>query len=499
MLAATLLAKVLRENFELSQERIVEFLPYLAATALSALIVFPATGLNRAVWRFSSLPDYLRVTAAMAATVFGAVAMTFAFNRLEGVARSLPILQMLAGSTLLTGARVLHKVIHLARREQKASAAFLEMAREAPAITVLIAGVSRLTDLYLQAVAELFPGRVKIAGLLGRSGRQVGRLIAAHPILGVPEDIEAVLDGLEVHGISVDRVVVASSFCDLSPEARDALFRVERYRSISVQLLAEDLGFDPDGRDSAGRDDTRSLSMPPELRFEIAPAELGMLAQRRFWRIKRAMDALAAFVLLVICAPVMLAAAAVVAASLGFPVVFWQQRPGLGGRPFRLYKLRTMNSAHAGDGRRLSDRERTSFVGSALRRLRVDELPQLFNILRGDMSFVGPRPLLPRDQSEAYRARLLVRPGLTGWAQVVGGREISAEDKAALDVWYVRNASLALDIEVAIRTVPVVLFGERISTSLIERAWRDLSESGVLKGELAYKMKNGLYAVSTRV
>src|SRR5208337_5259211 len=104
---------------------------------------------------------------------------------------------------------------------------------------------------------------------------------------------------------------------------------------------------------------------------------------------------------------------------------------------------------------------------------------QLFNILRGEMSFVGPRPLLPRDQPEAYRARLLVRPGLTGWAQVVGGRDISPEDKAALDVWYVRNASLALDIEIAIRTVPVVLFGERISVSLIERAWRDLSESGV--------------------
>ena len=112
----------------------------------------------------------------------------------------------------------------------------------------------------------------------------------------------------------------------------------------------------------------------------------------------------------------------------------------------------------------------------------MDELPQLFNILRGDMSFVGPRPLLAREQREAYRARLLVRPGLTGWAQAVGGRAISFEDKAALDVWYVRNASMALDIQIALKTIPVVLFGERVSTPLIEQAWHDLGDSGIVNG-----------------
>ena len=120
-----------------------------------------------------------------------------------------------------------------------------------------------------------------------------------------------------------------------------------------------------------------------------------------------------------------------------------------------------------------------------MRRTRLDELPQLFNILRGDMSFVGPRPLLPRDQSDTDRARLLVRPGLTGWAQVVGGRGISADDKAALDVWYVQNASLLLDVSILLRTVPIVLFGERISPVLIERAWHDLANTGVLVHELS--------------
>ena len=114
-----------------------------------------------------------------------------------------------------------------------------------------------------------------------------------------------------------------------------------------------------------------------------------------------------------------------------------------------------------------------------MRRTRLDELPQLLNILRGDMSFIGPRPLLLQDQPRASAARLLVRPGLTGWAQVVGGRDISPEDKAALDVWYVRNASLLLELQIAARTVPIILFGERISQALIERARRELTEPGI--------------------
>jgi hypothetical protein len=89
------------------------------------------------------------------------------------------------------------------------------------------------------------------------------------------------------------------------------------------------------------------------------------------------------------------------------------------------------------------------------------------------------------DQAEDYRARLLVRPGLTGWAQVVGGREVSAEDKAALDVWYVRNAGLRLDIEIAMRTVPMVLRGERMSSHLIEKAWNELYTAGVIHGDSA--------------
>ena len=120
-----------------------------------------------------------------------------------------------------------------------------------------------------------------------------------------------------------------------------------------------------------------------------------------------------------------------------------------------------------------------SRIGRFLRRTRLDELPQLFNILAGQMSFVGPRPLLPVDQPAAYSARKFVRPGLTGWAQVNGGRSVSAADKAALDVWYIENASFALDFKIFARTLAVVLFGERSNAAMIGRAWSDLSVLGV--------------------
>jgi len=132
-----------------------------------------------------------------------------------------------------------------------------------------------------------------------------------------------------------------------------------------------------------------------------------------------------------------------------------------------------------------------------MRRTRLDEFPQLINILRGDMSFVGPRPLLPKDQPQACGARLLVRPGLTGWAQVVGGRDIPPDDKAALDILYIRNASLLLDLRIMVGTVPIILFGERISQSLIDRARRDLTELGIIENEATLSLENKLHIASS--
>ena len=151
---------------------------------------------------------------------------------------------------------------------------------------------------------------------------------------------------------------------------------------------------------------------------------------------------------------------------MGKPVLFRQVRPGFQGKPFTIYKFRTMKDAFDGDGNSLPDCERLTFVGNILRSTSLDELPELFNVLKGDMSIVGPRPLLMRylDRYTPEQARRHeVKPGVTGWAQVNGRNAITWEDKFGLDVWYVNHWSLGLDLKVIAMTLLTVLRREGIS------------------------------------
>lgn len=187
-------------------------------------------------------------------------------------------------------------------------------------------------------------------------------------------------------------------------------------------------------------------------------------ASSRYLISKRALDIAFAAVGALLLSPFILLTALLVAIDVGLPLIFRQARPGRDGRPIVIYKFRTMRPAFAPDGRRIPEARRISSIGSFLRASRLDELPQLFNVLKGDMSLVGPRPLLSEDQPEGDPLRLLVRPGLTGWAQINGGRIISSTEKANLDTWYVRNASLALDIRILVQTACMLL------TNSIDRA-----------------------------
>jgi sugar transferase EpsL len=182
--------------------------------------------------------------------------------------------------------------------------------------------------------------------------------------------------------------------------------------------------------------------------------------------LKRVADAAVAALLLVVLGPLLLLTAVVVRLGLGSPVLFRQERVGLGGRAFVLLKFRTMTDARGPDGRLRADAERLTALGQWLRRLSVDELPQLWNVLRGDMSLVGPRPLLtsylPR-YSPLQMRRHEVRPGITGWAQVHGRNRLSWERKFELDVWYVDHTSPWLDLRVLLLTVARLLRPQGIS------------------------------------
>ncbi|WP_231958642.1 sugar transferase [Altererythrobacter sp. B11] len=153
------------------------------------------------------------------------------------------------------------------------------------------------------------------------------------------------------------------------------------------------------------------------------------------------------------------------AATLGRPILFVQERSGLGQRSFHLIKFRTMRNDRDARGDLLPDAMRTSRFGAILRRTRLDELPGLVNVMRGDMALVGPRPLLPETvaaMGHSGLARAEVRPGMTGWAQVTGNTLLSNEQKFARDLWYIENRSWRLDAVILLRTVRVVLLGERL-------------------------------------
>jgi lipopolysaccharide/colanic/teichoic acid biosynthesis glycosyltransferase len=182
--------------------------------------------------------------------------------------------------------------------------------------------------------------------------------------------------------------------------------------------------------------------------------------------LKRTMDLTLSVAALVLLAPVMGLVAGLIFFKTGSPVLFTQERPGVGGRPFRVYKFRTMSEAFDGNGQSLPDAQRLTALGVLLRKLSVDELPQLLNVLKGDMSLVGPRPLLMAYlplYSPTQARRHEVRPGITGWAQVNGRNAISWPERFALDVWYVDNQSLVLDARILWLTVRKVLLRDGIS------------------------------------
>lgn len=199
--------------------------------------------------------------------------------------------------------------------------------------------------------------------------------------------------------------------------------------------------------------------------------------------LKRAVDVGAAAIGLLVLWPLIAMVALAIRGNMGPPVFFRQVRPGLRGVPFTLVKFRTMTNERSSTGEWLSDAERLTRLGRLLRRTSLDELPQMWNVLKGDLSLVGPRPLL-MDYLARYTPfqmrRHEVKPGVTGWAQVNGRNAITWEEKFDLDVWYVDNWSLWLDLKIILMTVARVLSGQGVSqagTSTVDEFLGN-SESG---------------------
>ena len=481
MAFATVLAILLRGDFDTFEDKLITLIPYIFISLGCASVIFLVCGLDRTPWRYSSVADHLQIIVLTVLVILLTLGLTFAANRLEGVSRSLPVLQAGLIISILISARAVARFWFARQIHKNGNGHVNGHSQE----TVLVVGVNTVTELFLLSVQELASQQIQVAGILAEEPTMRGRAIRQKPILGTVDELQNILQSLEVHGVAVDRIVVATAADRLLPRALETLLEVEKSSNIVVHFLSERLGFKDSsatpsalsGREGNIVDGQRPLALVGDLDH--------VNFVRKSFRLKRIVDGIGAAFLMFTLAPVTVLVAFIVALDVGFPLIFWQQRPGLYGRPFKMYKFRTMRAPHDKHWKRIPDDQRSSAVGQILRHTRLDELPQLYNVLVGDMSFVGPRPLLPHDQSPDYAARLSVRPGITGWAQVNGGRIISASDKWILDIWYVQNASFVLDLKIVFRTVKMVLFGDRINTEAVHQARNDLGLKTLLATEMA--------------
>jgi len=205
---------------------------------------------------------------------------------------------------------------------------------------------------------------------------------------------------------------------------------------------------------------------------------------------KRCIDFVIALCGLVVLSPLLLAIALAVRIDMGSPVIFSQLRPGYDGRPFRIFKFRTMTDGRNSSGELLKDGDRLTRLGRFLRASSLDELPELMNVLRGEMSLVGPRPLLMQYlpyYNQREQLRHTARPGITGWAQVHGRNQLPWDQRLELDIWYIEHQSLLLDLRILLSTILAVLRSDGIATdpdtvetdlNIERRHWNLTSGSG---------------------
>jgi lipopolysaccharide/colanic/teichoic acid biosynthesis glycosyltransferase len=252
-----------------------------------------------------------------------------------------------------------------------------------------------------------------------------------------------------VHGVQIDQLVIAVGRRSGALYESNEIVRLSDSLGLRCLSLENVLGLEEVRRrqTSAATDDNAILAaQQPSLPL--------------YWRIKRAFDFVLAATMILILSPVFVFVGCAIYVNMGSPVFFWQQRIGRWGAPLYVYKFRTLLAPFDRKGNRIMDSQRETAFGRFVRRCRLDELPQLWNILNGEMSFIGPRPLLPVDHPEDDSLRQMVPPGITGWAQVTGGRLVSNVEKGLLDDWYVRHASFWLDVRIVVRTFVMVVMGD---------------------------------------
>ncbi len=440
---------------------------YCAVAFVASLLTFQLFKLSEPMSRFFSVRDAVEVIKACAISVSLAGAFLFTFTRMEETPRSIPLIHFLVLTAGLLAGRGISRIKRRWRdaRTPEVTAQFVE--------NIVVIGASRLAWFFIKLVEELAPGERQIVAVLDERPQFQRRSLNGHQIVGSPVNISKVFDEYAMHGVTIHKIVIAIPTQDFSHAAGAEIVRISEERSIIVQVLPEHL----------------LLSNPAKRQPTQADSSIGERIERcdrPFWKIKRLLDVVLATAAMIAVAPVAAVVAMLVLFDVGHPTLFWQQRLGRLGRPLHIYKFRTMHTPFDRRGRQISDADRLSAIGRFLRATRLDEIPQLWNILNGGMSVVGPRPLLPVDQPKTFSLRLQVSPGLTGLAQICGGKLISVEEKDALDEHYVRHASLFFELKILFCTIWVMFRGDVRNEEVISAAVAEKRGRAGFKGNTTH-------------
>lgn len=424
-------------------------------TLIAAHLSFLAVGSYRHLWSFTSAHDLLMVGIGSTLAVVSFWSLMFLLGRLEVLRPAEPLIQWMLLTVLLLGSRLSYSVLAARRRERR-------MRRTQAEEPVLLVGGGKGANLAIELLGSMHGKPWRPVGILARN-HTAGRWLRHVPILGHPAELQRVLGLLTIQGQRPHRIIMTAPRDVLGVELVAHLRAEASAAHVAVHDLAELMEL----RESQGQRKLDTGARRPVLAMRDA------LDRGGYAGMKRLADILISLAVLIAAAPLLALVALLIALNVGVPILFYQMRPGYLGRIFKLLKFRTMREAFDANGRILDDKLRTPLVGRILRRTRLDELPQFWNVLVGDMTIIGPRPLLERDLyllDDLGQERCRVKPGITGWAQVHGGHQLAPDEKLALDLWYVRNASLTVDLTIAWRTIQMMIFGEKVDTSAIDRA-----------------------------
>jgi lipopolysaccharide/colanic/teichoic acid biosynthesis glycosyltransferase len=439
---------------------------YWVFSAGFAILAFFAFRLQDGMTRYFSVHEALDIAEAVLFAELMTFAVLFTLTRLDGIPRSMPLIHGLLLAAGLLAARVLVRIVssedneppdHQYRRER-----------------IILIGANRFASSFIQLLNAYAPQQQRVIAVLDEDAAMIGRAISGVQILGAPHELEAIVGEFAIHGIGTDRIVIAGEADFLSAPVLHEVERICKKRQIELTFLPRMIGLS----ERKPRTAAAVISKP----VESGPT----FALPQFFRLKRWIDIVGSLALIVLFLPLLVLAGVLVLLDVGPPIFFWQERLGRKGRPFLIYKFRTLKAPFDSTGHPTAGSRRPSAVGRFLRATRLDELPQLLNVLFGEMSLIGPRPLLPEDQPTNTSIRLLVRPGISGWAQVNGAKLVTKEEKQKLDEWYVRNASLWLDLRIAMMTIQLLLRGRVSSQEILadtEQVQSKNSGLGVASGE----------------